>query len=303
MSGFLEEVLRGLDLRPRELPCKYFYDERGSELFERICDLEEYYLTRTETEILRRYAPEMAAVLGANCLLVEYGCGSAKKTRMLLDRLESPAGYVPVDIAKAMLEHAAAELRRAYPGLRVEPVCADYTKPFALPALPGRRAVFFPGSTIGNFSPEETRAFLKQARATVGAGGSLLLGLDLKKDPRVLEAAYDDRLGITAAFNLNLLARINRELGADFDLPRWSHRAVWNAAESRVEMHLVCAAGQTVRVGGRSFRFRGGESIRTECCHKYDVGEFRRFAAAEGFALECSWTDDAGRFGVLALRA
>jgi dimethylhistidine N-methyltransferase len=302
-TAFRDEVWAGLSAPRRTLPCKYFYDARGSELFERICELEEYYLTRTEISILREHAGSMARALGPGTLLIEYGCGSAKKTRLLLERLERPAGYVPVDIAGEMLQSACSDLRTLFPSLPIAPVCADYTRPFALPPLGGRRAVFFPGSTVGNFRPEETRLFLRGVRATVGDGGALLLGVDLKKDPKVLEAAYDDRRGVTAAFNLNLLARINRELAGDFELPRWRHRALWNAAESRVEMHLVSAEDQVVHVAGREFRFRAGESIHTECCHKYDVEELRSFARAESFDLREAWTDPRRWFGVLLLRA
>src|SRR5512134_720665 len=218
-ASFLADVLAGLTRPQKTLPCKYFYDERGSALFERICQLPEYYPTRTELGILRRHAGAMAAALGPRCLLVEYGSGSSTKTTLLLERLEEPTAYVPIDISREHLLRAAAALSARHPRLAVRPVCADFTRPFALPKLPGalRRAAFFPGSTIGNFGPAEARKFLAQVAEQCGSGGLLLIGVDLRKPREILEPAYDDAEGVTAEFNRNLLRRINRELGADFD--------------------------------------------------------------------------------------
>jgi len=298
---FLSDVLAGLSRPKKELPCKYLYDEKGSELFERICDLDEYYLTRTELSIMEEHAPQMAKALGTRVLLMEYGSGSGKKTRHLLDHLEDPAGYVPIDISRDALEKSVAELRQEYPKLEVIPVCADYTKPFAMPAPSGpvdHRAVYFPGSTVGNFAPIEARNFLVKVVKLVGARGGLLIGVDLKKDRKVLEAAYDDREGVTAAFDLNMLERINRELGGDFDLESFTHRAVYNEDAGRIEMHLVSRRAQSVRIGGRSIRFGKGETIHTESSHKFEIKEFQKMAAAAGLTARKVWTDPKRLFSV-----
>jgi dimethylhistidine N-methyltransferase len=298
---FLADVLAGLRSPRKTLPCKYFYDERGSALFERICDLEEYYPTRTELAILRAHGGEMADALGPACLLVEYGSGSSAKTRLLLDRLARPAGYVPVDISREHLLRTAERLRADYPRLPVLPVAADFTAAFALPRTQRparRRVVYFPGSTIGNFGPREAVALLRGVASLCGHGGGLLIGIDLRKQREVLERAYDDALGVTAAFNLNLLARINRELGADFDLARFAHRALWRDAASRIEMHLVSREEQRVRLAGETFQFRAGETICTEHSHKYTVEGFGALAARGGLAQRRVWTDAAQRFSV-----
>lgn len=301
---FLADVLEGLTRPDKSLPCKYFYDERGSALFDRICELPEYYPTRTELGILRAHAPAMAAALGPRCLVVEYGSGSGTKTSLLLAQLEQPAGYVPVDISREHLLRSAAALSRRHPGLRVIPVCADFSRPFELPHVPGarRRAAYFPGSTIGNFSPPEARRFLAQVAAQVGAGGALLIGVDLRKPRAVLEAAYDDAEGVTAEFNRNLLRRINRELGADFDGAAFDHRAFWNDAEGRVEMHLVSRRAQVVKLAGRRIPLARGESIHTENSHKYDLAGFAALARPAGFEVERIWTDPARLFSVQLLR-
>ena len=303
-ASFLADVLAGLAGPRKTLPCKYLYDEAGSALFERICELDEYYPTRTELGILHRHAGAMAAALGPRCLLVEYGSGSSTKTRLLLERLEDPAGYVPVDISREHLLRAAGALSARHPRLRVLPVCADFTRPFELPPVPGtlRRAAYFPGSTIGNFAPAEARKFLAQVAEQCGPGGMLLIGVDLRKSRAVLEPAYDDAQGVTAEFNRNLLRRINRELGASFDVASFDHRAFWNSAEGRVEMHLVSRREQTVRVGGRSVRFARGESIHTESSHKYELGEFAALARSAGFEVLRVWTDEARLFSVQLLR-
>lgn len=301
LAEFRADVLRGLGQPVKELPCKYFYDAAGSALFERITELEEYYPTRTELAIMRRHVAEMAGLLGPRCLLVEYGSGSSTKTRLLLDRLLDPAGYVPIDVSGEYLFRSARALAGAYPRLEVLPLCADFTRPVELPAprvRPARRVVYFPGSTIGNFTPAETVALLRQTAALCGRGGGLLLGADLQKDRRVLEDAYNDRLGVTAAFNLNLLARINRELGADFALDQFCHRAIYNEADGRIEMHLDSRRAQRVRVAGMEFAFAAGESIRTEYSYKYRLRDLHDLAAAAGFEVERFWTDEREYFSV-----
>ena len=305
VSQFRDEVWAGLSLPQKSLPCKYFYDERGSALFESICELPEYYPTRTEVAIMEAHATEMAALLGDRCLLVEYGSGSSRKTCLLLDQLRDAAGYVPIDISRAALTASARALAAAYPRLEVLPVCADYTDSFELPrarVAPERRGVYFPGSTIGNFAPAEARKFLTQVAEICGPGGALLIGVDLKKSRRVLEPAYDDALGVTADFNLNLLRRLNRELGASFALDQFTHRALWNEAEGRVEMHLVSRRRQEVTLGGHRIRFEAGETIHTENSYKYDLSGFGALARSAGFEVERVWIDGAALFSVQALR-
>jgi dimethylhistidine N-methyltransferase len=299
-----EEVLEGLWHRPKRLPCKLFYDETGSLLFDQICELQEYYPTRTETAILRQYGPEMAAQLGSECRLVEYGSGNGIKTRLLLDCLIEPTAYVPIDISREHLLRSAAALSRDYPSFPVLPVCADYTTAFDLPegGRPARRtAVFFSGSTIGNFEPGEAVAFLRGVADVCGAGGGLLIGVDLKKDPALLHAAYNDREGVTAAFNLNLLHRINRELNGDVQVEQFVHHALYNPRPGRIEMHLVSMADQVARIGDARVRFREGESILTEYSYKYTPREFARLAARAGFAVQHVWTDERRRFSVQLL--
>jgi dimethylhistidine N-methyltransferase len=301
LGSFREEVLCGLRKRQKELPSKFFYDERGSELFEQISTLDEYYLTRTELGIMRDHARAMAEVLGQQVLLIEYGSGSSTKTRLLLDHLLQPAAYVPIDISKEHLIQAAMALAAAYPALEVLPVCADYTTDFPLPAptIPAaRRVVYYPGSTIGNFDREPALRFLRHIAQVCGPGGGLLIGVDLSKDPVKLHHAYNDWEGITAAFNLNLLARINRELGADFPLDRFRHYAFYNPREGRVEMHLVSLDNQTAHVGDAAFSFEIGESIWTESSYKYRLAEFADLAGAAGFAVEQVWMDPQGLFSV-----
>jgi dimethylhistidine N-methyltransferase len=300
-DAFRCDVLRGLRRGRKALPCKYFYDARGSQLFEQICELEEYYPTRCELEILERRVGAMADAAGRGCVLIEYGSGSSRKTRRLLDCLHAPAAYVPVDISGEHLAHSAGRLTRRYPSLRVAPVCADFTRPFELPAAArsgGRRVLYFSGSTIGNFRPREAVRLLAGMARLVGPGGGLLIAADLKKDPAVLEPAYDDRMGVTAAFNLNLLARINRELGADFALDRFRHHAFYNARRGRVEMHLVSREDQSVRIGDEVVTFAAGESVRTEYSYKYSPADFRAVAARAGLRVEHVWTDARGWFSV-----
>ncbi len=299
------DVLKGLTATRKSLPCKYFYDAIGSRLFEEICDLPEYYLTRTEVAIMRDHAEEMAARLRPRGLLIEYGSGGSHKTRILLDRAAGLAGYVPVDISCEHLRSAAAGIAADYPGLEVFPVCADYTASFEIPrtgTAPSHRIVYFPGSTVGNFDPEEARAFFVRIRGTVGRGGGLLIGVDLKKDRATLEAAYDDAKGVTAAFNLNILARLNRELGADFDTERFAHRAFYDEEHGRIEMHLKSRVAQIVHLGETTVAFEEGESILTEYSYKYSLAEFARLAAAAGLVVERVWRDGGQRFSVQYLR-
>ena len=301
-ADFLAEVLAGLSRRPRSLPCKFFYDERGADLFLKICELPEYYITRTETELLRRYGKEMAESIGANAELIGFGTGAGIKTRMLLANLENPIAYVPVDISKQRLTDSAVELSRAMPGLEILPVCGDYLQDLQLPKplrKPDHVAVVFPGSTIGNLEPEVAADFLRRVCRLCGKSGGLIIGVDLQKSREVLEAAYNDSAGVTAEFNLNLLVRANRELGADFDLPLWRHQAVYNEHEGRIEMHLVSEAAQTVHLGDREFRFERGEKIVTEFSYKYTLEGFTRLAVSAGFR-EASrvWTDPERRFAV-----
>lgn len=298
---FLLDVLAGLAAPRKRLPCKYFYDARGSALFDAICELDEYYPTRAELEILREHAGAIADAIGPGRLLVEYGSGSSVKTRLLLDRLAAPAGYAPVDVSREHLFAAARRIAADYPRITVRPICADFTRPFALPAgIAGQRVIYFPGSTIGNFTPDEAGALLRRIAATPRCAGAVI-GIDLQKDVRTLEAAYDDARGVTAAFNLNLLARINRELGGDFALEHFAHRARYDAVHQRIEMHLVSAAEQVVRVGGRSFGLRAGEAIVTEYSHKYTVDGFADMAHGAGLRLARAWTDAGRRFAVVHL--
>ncbi len=304
-GSFLDDVIAGLSRPRKELPPKYFYDERGSELFEAICEEPEYYLTRTETALMDARAGEMARRLGPRCVVIEYGSGSGRKTRLLVQALE-PVAYVPIDIAREQLLATAAGLASEFPGLSVMAVCADYSRPLALPELDGlearRRIIYFPGSTIGNLSVPEAAVFLANARGLASAGGGMLVGVDLKKDAARLNAAYNDARGITADFNLNLLRRINRELGAGFDLSAFRHHSFYNAAHSRIEMHLVSLRDQRVRIGSRAFRIRAGESIHTENSCKYSEDEFRRLASSAGFEPAACWTDPERLFAVHYLR-
>lgn len=298
---FLEEALAGLRQPQKTLPCKYFYDQRGSQLFDQICDLPEYYPTRTEAGIMADNITEMAAVFGPDCLLIEYGSGSSTKTRILLDHLPHLAGYVPMDISREHLFQTAESLAEAYPELDILPLCADYTAKFELPEASRdvrSRVVYFPGSTIGNFHRAEAAAFLRHIAEVCGPGGGLLIGVDLRKSPQVLEPAYNDAQGVTAEFNLNLLRRMNSELGADFDLEGFAHHALYNEAIGRIEMHLASLNAQTVTVGGETIRFEEDETIWTECSYKYSLPEFSAMASSAGFEVRRVWTDDAQKFSV-----
>lgn len=302
-SAFHADVISGLSAREKTLPAKYFYDDRGSKLFEQICETPEYYPTRTEVQILRGRAHEIAALIGPQAHLVELGSGPSTKVRILLDAAPQLASYVPVDISSAYLVRTAYAVARDYPDLHVAPVSADFTTKFALPPLirTGRVFGFFPGSTIGNFSPAEARALLRSFGATLGSGSGLLIGADLKKDRDVLHAAYNDRAGITAAFNLNILQRINRELDGDFDLGAFKHKAIYNEKEGRIEMHLVSLKAQVVRIGTHVFEFEAGETICTEYSYKFAIDDFKSLAASAGYACRAAWTDSKAYFGVFYL--
>lgn len=294
-------MLGGLTSQPKTIPSKYFYDRRGSQFFDAICELDEYYLTRSELAIMRAHAGDMAERIGPGCLLIELGSGSSVKTRLLLDELESPAGYVPVDVSSEHLADAAGAIAADYPHLEVTPICADFNGDYELPAHDEsavRKVVYFPGSTIGNFTPPESRALFRRMAAMVGSGGGLLIGMDLKKDPQIIEAAYNDAQGVTAAFNLNLLTHINRALGADFALDGFEHHAFYNTEQGRIEMHLRSRRDQIVRLGDTYIRLSEGETIRTEYSHKFDAGDVERLASAAGFVAEQAWTDGEGFFSV-----
>jgi dimethylhistidine N-methyltransferase len=299
---FMNDVLAGLRDRPRHLPCKYFYDARGSRLFDEICALDEYYLTRAELAIMRRHTPEMADQIGPGAVLVEYGSGSSIKTRLLLKHLSNPAAYVPVDISRKHLSQTATRLGTSFPHIEVLPVCADFTEPFELPVSrekPTHSAVYFPGSTIGNYSPDGACALLGKIAPLCGTGGGLLIGIDLQKDVETIEAAYNDKRGVTADFNLNLLKRINRELGGNFDLSNFKHRARYNQELDRVEIFLVSQADQVVSLNGEPFQFNEREAICTEYSHKYTIDGFAVMAADVGLKLRRVWTGERAFFGVL----
>ncbi|MFI4948174.1 MAG: L-histidine N(alpha)-methyltransferase [Alphaproteobacteria bacterium] len=300
-ESFRDAVFAGLGQAPKSLPCKFFYDARGSALFEEICRLPEYYLTRTEIAILDRYAGEIAAYIGPHSRLVELGSGASIKVRILLQALASPAAYVPVDISREHLREAAAQLAADFPKLAVIAVCADYTKAFPLPPLPGpsgKRVGFFPGSTIGNFEPDAVVRFLAHCAELLGPEGEMLIGVDLKKDSGILNAAYNDRAGLNAAFNLNLLERVNRELGGDIDIDRFEHLAFYSEEKGRMELYLKSLADQTATIAGQRFRFADGELIHTENSYKYAVDEFRALARRAGFVAVHTWTDRDQLFSV-----
>lgn len=301
-DAFLDEVLRGLNATPKAIPAKFFYDARGAKLFERICELPEYYPTRTEMAIMHDYAAEMAAAIGPGVVLLEFGSGSGRKTRILLDAL-APVAYVPIDISRDQLVDSANAIAHEFPHVQVHAVCADYSNGnFALPPLEAwrtkQRAVYFPGSTIGNFTPPEARAFLKKTAQLAGPGGGLLIGVDLKKSAGLLNAAYNDAQGVTAAFNLNLLSRINQELGANFDLAAFEHWAFYDEGIGRIEMHLRARRAQQVKLADRTFSFAEGETIHTENSCKYDLEEFPALAHAAGWRAIRVWTDPARMFSV-----
>lgn len=297
-------VIEGLKKPQKELSPVWFYDELGSFLFDSICELPEYYLTRTEIEIMRHYAPEMAQHIGRDAAIIELGSGTSLKTRLLLDQIEMPATYVPIDIAREHLLDAAGAIARDYPELRVLPVCANFMQDFALPeyiADARRRVVYFPGSTIGNFDVEQARQLLSRIRKTIGQDGAVLIGIDLRKDPRVLQRAYNDEAGVTAEFNINALRHLNRELGADFDLEAFEHAAIWVENKSRIEMHLISKQDQSVHIGDQELQIARGEHIRTEYSHKYTLESFSDLAASADLSVSRVWMDPAKLFSVQLL--
>lgn len=304
LEGFAHDLHAGLRQRPRSISPKYFYDEAGSALFERICELPEYYPTRTELALLRSHAAEMAALMGEAVQLIEYGAGALRKVRLLLDALPAPHSFVPVDISGPHLLAACRALQAEHPALAIQPVVADFTRPHDLPARParGQRVGFFPGSSIGNFAPDQALDFLRMAAQEL-RGGALLIGVDLVKDPAVLHAAYNDAQGVTAAFNLNVLARARRELGAELDPAGFAHSAFYNAPLQRIEMHLQSRGRQQIRLDQRVYEFEDGETLHTEHSHKFSVAGFQALAARAGFRAGPVWQDASEWFALLWLQA
>jgi dimethylhistidine N-methyltransferase len=302
-QDFLEDVVQGLSQRKKVLPCKYFYDQEGCYYFECICDCEDYYVTRTEMSIMADVMCELAQIVGDRRLIVEYGSGSAMKTGFLLANLFHPGAYIPIDIFPEYLQQTVRAFTQTFPGLEIIPVCADFTKPFEIPQ-PGTfcrsKLIYFPGSTIGNFSPSQAGHLLASMFLSCRRGDLVMLGIDLKKAGHILHKAYNDGQGYTAAFNLNLLKRINRELDANFCVEKFLHKAFYNEEAGRVEMHLVSVCEQRVTLGGQDFRFDDGESIHTESSHKYDLEELEELVQSSGFSIKRVWTDQR-QFFALAL--
>ena len=299
-GGFAEALIEGLSGRCKAIPCRFLYDARGSALFDRICELEEYYPTRTEIGILREQAADIARRIGPDSQLVELGGASSLKAKILLDALERPGAYMPIDISREHLQSETRRLHQERPGLAIHAVCADYAQPFALPRTTavGSRLGFFPGSTIGNLQPDEAIAFLADWAERLGPDAAMVIGVDLRKSTEIVQRAYDDAQGVTAAFTKNVLARANRELGADFDLARFAHRARYDADRGRIEIHLESLADQTVHMPGHSFAFAAGERIHVEDSYKYSVAGFRDLARAAGFRPTAVWTDPDQLFSV-----
>ena len=300
-SDLLEVAQRGLGAKPKRLPSWLFYDERGSMLFERICEQPEYYLTRCEIALMDEHAPGIADELGSGVRLVEYGSGNAHKTRMLLEHLHAPVAYVPVEISPEPLRRSVERLAAAFPRLPMQPLCADFSKPLRLPIpprAPRRTVLYFPGSTIGNFENREAAVLLRKMRNEMGDAGGILIGVDLKKDPALIEAAYNDRAGVTAEFTLNMLARLNREIGSNFELSAFAHRAHYNPMAGRIETHLVSRREQQVKVGRANVPFRADEAIQVEYSCKYSLEDFAALAARAGLAVQRVWTDPQRMFSV-----
>jgi dimethylhistidine N-methyltransferase len=298
-DSFAACLLAGLQKSSKEIACKYFYDEAGSRLFDKICELPEYYQTRTEVALMQRHAAEISALMGDAVEIVEFGAGSLRKARILLDAAQNPRAYTPLDISGDYLRHVVRDLAADYPALTLRPLVGDFTRPLEIPALPGvsRRVGFFPGSTIGNFKPDAAMALLRRMRGMLDGGG-LLIGVDLVKDPARLHAAYNDAAGVTALFNKNLLVRANGELDADFDLDGFAHYAPYNAAAHRIEMYLISLKRQSVHLCGQHFEFAQGEPVHTEDSHKYTIESFREMAARAGFRPRAVWTDPERLFSV-----
>lgn len=302
-ASLRQEVLAGLAATPKILPPKLFYDHRGAQLFERICELPEYYLTRTEIAILERHAEEIADLTGRGACLLELGSGAGVKVRLLLEHL-CPAMYVPIDISRKQLHASTDAMAQDYDWLEVHSVCADYCRPLRLDFIPDDtdRLVYFPGSTLGNFEPDEAQTFLENLRGLTGEEGSLLMSIDLKKEPRRIDAAYNDAVGITAAFNLNILTRLQRDLDAELDPSGFRHQAFYNRQAGRVEMHLISRRRQAIVVDGRTFHFDEGETIHTENSYKYSVEEFQDLARRAGYRSLRVWVDSDALFSVHLLR-
>ena len=299
------DVIDSLSQAQKSINCRWFYDERGSQLFEDITNLPEYYPTRTEAKILRAYVDELATAIGEDAVLVEYGAGASVKTRILLDRLNALIGYVPLDVSKEFLLQSAAQLREQYPHLKVEPVVANFLERIELPEISpsAHRVGFFPGSTIGNLSDDEIQLFFRRARTNLGAQSQFILGFDLRKSPSILVPAYDDAAGVTAAFNLNVLRRINREAGGDFDLSAFEHEARWNDEASRIELHIVSRKSQIVRIGDNNIQFAAGEKVHTENSRKFSIEMMDDFVSRAGWQIEHTYSDEDKYFAVTLLRA
>ena len=304
-NDFYADVINGLGREQKTLPCKYLYDYRGSALFEKICELEEYYPTRTELALMRERANEISSLVGRRAQIVEPGSGSIEKVRVLLDALDDPASYVAIDISRELLVASAESLAADYPDIEVHAIHADFAGDLdLLSGIPGeRRVAFFPGSTIGNFEPEAAAGFLTRLASLVGSRGACLIGVDLKKEQEIFHSAYNDREGVTAAFNLNLLHRMNSELGAEFNISRFRHQALYNEGAGRVEMHIESICSQTVSVAGQLFEFRAGETIHTENSYKYSISEFHGLAESCGFESNRVWTDRNSLFSIHFLEA
>jgi dimethylhistidine N-methyltransferase len=302
LHTMLEDVVDGLSQQQKTLPSRYFYDECGSKLFDDICNLDEYYVTRTESALMGEHVAEIAQEIGHQALLIEYGSGSSQKIRLLLKNLDRPAGYIPIDISGDYLAQVGRSLQAEFPHINVMPITADFTESFGLPyssPREARKVVYFPGSTIGNFKRPDAKKLLGQMCEVAGSNGGILIGVDLDKNRDVLHAAYNDSQGVTAEFNLNVLRRINRELGGSFDLDSFRHEAVFNADDSCIEMHLVSTRRQTVNVCKYAFEFEEGESVLTEYSHKYTVDGFSRMAGEVGLSVKRTWTDANNMFAVI----
>jgi len=304
---FVESVFIGLSKKQKTLPCKYFYDEIGSQLFEKICETDEYYVTRTEIHLYKQYAHEMASFIGERALIIEPGAGSVKKIGLLLSKLINPVGFIPMDISEEILKLSSQQLSMEFPDIDISPIVIDFLNEeelsyifSTLPKQPlaNKRVIFFPGSTIGNFHPDEAEYFLKRFSSNLESGDGLLIGVDLVKDANVLEKAYDDKKGVTAQFNLNLLHRINREIQGDFQIELFAHKAVFNKEKSRIEMHLVSIKDQSVQIAGKSFEFFKDETIHTENSYKYSIESFSQVALAAGFILKNTWKDQKNLFSI-----
>jgi dimethylhistidine N-methyltransferase len=307
ISNFRDEVLVGLSKQQKQIPPKFFYDDYGSKIFDQICELEEYYPTRTEFSILQQHCSDIADQIGVNSLIIEYGSGSSQKICFLLDSLMKPLAYMPIDISREHMLSASKTIADKYPNLEVLAVCADYTTDMLLPdyAISSiqKKVIFFPGTTIGNLEPEEVIQLLKRSSAIVGSSGGMLIGFDMKKDPQILHAAYNDAKGVTAAFNMNLLTRINRELEADFDINTFAHYAFFNLQKSRIEMHLVSLVEQSVVISDQLFKFSEGESIHTENSYKFSMQKIKDLSEKTGFRLSRFWTDPENHFYLCYLLA